>query len=91
MASKERNKKHNKKENGHSRNYIKANLVCAFCTGGKTPNYKDWETLSHFLSDRGKILGRGRSGVCAKHQRRLTQAIKRARHLALLPFVISPQ
>ncbi len=43
--------------------------------------------MRRFVSDRGKIVSRGRSGVCAKHQRRLAQAIKRARHLGLIPFI----
>lgn len=60
---------------------------CLFCTQGKNPDYKDIEILQKFLSERGKILSRSRSWVCAKHQRRLTLAVKRARYLALLPFV----
>lgn len=45
--------------------------------------------LQKFTSDRGKLYGRIRTGICAKHQRRLTSAVKHARHLALLPFVAS--
>lgn len=60
---------------------------CYFCKEQKEPNYKDLEVLRRFLTDRGKILPRTRSGICAKHQRRLTLVIKHARHLALLPFV----
>lgn len=59
---------------------------CQFCKEGKQPGYEDVVTLSRYLSDRGRILGRERTGVCAKHQRRLAQEIKRSRHLALLPF-----
>jgi len=51
------------------------------------PDYKEFEVLKKFVTDRGKIMSRGRSGVCAKHQRRLSKEIKRARHLALLVFV----
>ena len=47
----------------------------------------EFEILRKFISDRGKISSRSRTGVCAKHQRSMTKAIKRARHLALLPFV----
>ena len=61
---------------------------CPFCKAKKTPDYKDVETLRNYVSERGKILGRTRGGACAKHQRRLTTAIKRARFLALLPFVV---
>jgi len=59
---------------------------CYYCENKKLPDYKEWETLRKFMSDRGKIQAADRTGVCAKHQRRLTKAIKRARHLALLPF-----
>lgn len=59
---------------------------CYFCKEEKTPSFTDSETLRRFLSDRGKIIGQARSGLCAKHQRRLTAGIKHARHLALLPF-----
>jgi len=61
---------------------------CYFCTEGKNPWYNDTQTLSRYITERGKIIGRARSGVCAKHQRRLSKAIKYARHLALLPFVV---
>ncbi|MCS6842498.1 MAG: 30S ribosomal protein S18 [Roseiflexaceae bacterium] len=50
-------------------------------------DYKDVKRLQRCLSERGKILPRRRTGVCARHQRSLTVAIKRARHMALLPFV----
>lgn len=65
----------------------KANkLVCFFCERKILPDYKDYKTLRNFLTDRAKIVGKERSGVCSKHQRYLTREIKRARHLALLPF-----
>lgn len=61
---------------------------CAFCAERiKEIDYKDVETLKKYISFQGRILPRKRTGVCAKHQRRLAKAIKRARHLALLPFV----
>jgi small subunit ribosomal protein S18 len=50
-------------------------------------DYKNVEQLRGFLSDRAKILARRQTGTCAKHQRALTRAIKRAREMALLPFV----
>lgn len=62
---------------------------CVFCVGKKIPSYRDWAELERFLTDRRKILGRSRTGVCARHQRTLTREIKRARHLALLPFTAS--
>ena len=66
---------------------IRGRLKCYFCQNKKIPDYKEFDILRKFVTDRGKILSRGRSGVCAKHQRLLARSIKRARHLALLPFV----
>ncbi|NLD71973.1 MAG: 30S ribosomal protein S18 [Chloroflexi bacterium] len=61
--------------------------VCTFCAEQiDTIDYKDISTLSRYVNERGRILPRRRTGTCAKHQRRLSQAIKRARHLALMPF-----
>ena len=61
--------------------------VCAFCGANKEPvNYKDVATLSKYISERGKILPRRVTGNCAKHQRDITVAVKRARHIALLPY-----
>ncbi len=60
---------------------------CYFCSEEIAQvDYKDAETLIRFLSDRGKIKPRRQTGTCARHQRQLARAIKRARHLALLPF-----
>ena len=59
---------------------------CIFCKTGTEPDYRNYEDLQKFLSDRAKIIGKRRSGICSKHQRMLATAIKRARHLALLPF-----
>jgi small subunit ribosomal protein S18 len=53
-------------------------------------DYKQADLLRGFLTDRGKIRPRRQTGTCAKHQRQLAVAIKRARHLALLPFVVEP-
>lgn len=60
---------------------------CPFDKNGTAPDYKDIETLQKYVSDRAKILGKDRTGICAKHQRMLSTAIKRARHLGLLPYV----
>lgn len=62
---------------------------CSFCKQGLEPNYKDYNNLEKFISDRAKIVGKARSGVCSKHQRALGGEIKRARHLGLLPFTPS--
>ena len=62
--------------------------VCQFCVDKvKAIDYKQADQLRRFLSERGKIRPRRQTGTCARHQRHLTIALKRARHLALLPFV----
>jgi small subunit ribosomal protein S18 len=61
--------------------------VCKFCTQKLKVNYKEPDTLRRFITERGKILPRRITGTCAKHQRALAAEIKRARVLALLPFV----
>ncbi len=61
---------------------------CPFTAAGvREIDYKDTETLIQFITERGKILPRRITGVSAYHQKKLTSAIKRARHVALLPFV----
>ena len=61
--------------------------VCSFCVDKvETIDYKDVTRLRKFISDRSKILPRRVTGTCAAHQRELTTAIKRARHVALLPY-----
>jgi small subunit ribosomal protein S18 len=68
--------------------YIPKRRVCSFCRDKiEEIDYKDPVLLRPYISDRGKIAPRRKSGACAKHQRRLAIAIKRARHLALLPYV----
>jgi small subunit ribosomal protein S18 len=67
--------------------YTSRRKVCFFCVEKVTTiDYKDVDALRRYLSDRGKIEPRRKTGTCAKHQRRLTIALKRARHLALLPY-----
>lgn len=62
---------------------------CYFCRmNAKTVDYKDTETLRRYLSSFGKIVSRKRSGVCQWHQRKLANAIKRARFMALLPYLV---
>ena len=60
--------------------------VCKFCTQKARIDYKDSDTLKRYTTERGKILPKRMSGNCARHQRELTIAVKRARHIALLPF-----
>jgi len=61
--------------------------ICKFCIQKLKIDYKDADTLRRFITERGKILPRRITGTCAKHQRSLAVAIKRARIIALLPFV----
>lgn len=63
--------------------------VCSFCVDKvEAIDYKDVAKLRRYMSERGKILPRRMSGNCAKHQRQLSEAIKRARAIALLPFTV---
>ena len=61
--------------------------VCVFCGKDNVIDYKDTAKLKKYVSETGKILPRRITGTCAKHQRALTVAIKRARHVALMPYV----
>ncbi|WP_028317999.1 30S ribosomal protein S18 [Desulfobulbus elongatus] len=66
--------------------------VCRFCTDKEIViDYKDAKTLKNFVTERGKIVPRRIYGTCAKHQRQLTEAVKRARQLALLPYMGNTQ
>ena len=66
----------------------KREKVCSFCVDKvEMIDYKDTGKLRRYTSERGKILPRRTTGTCAAHQRQLTIAIKRARHIALLPYV----
>lgn len=62
--------------------------VCYFCKSHTEPRYWDSAVLKRYLNDRGRIVPRQRAGTCAKHQRRVSQGIKHARHLAILPFTV---
>ena len=62
--------------------------VCVFCGKDNTIDYKDTAKLKKCVSERGKILPRRITGTCAKHQRALTVAVKRARHVALMPYTV---
>ncbi|WKZ31359.1 MAG: 30S ribosomal protein S18 [Candidatus Dojkabacteria bacterium] len=70
------------------RKRVNLNLKCPLCEGGVGHvSYKDVYQLKKFTSVRGKIISTEKSGVCHKHQKELAQAIKRARYMALLPYV----
>lgn len=72
------------------RNVRRRRKVCAFCADKefKGIDYKDVNKLKRYVSERGKILPRRITGNCAKHQRALTVAVKRARHIALMPYTV---
>ena len=72
-----------KRRGGHSRK-----KVCVFCGKEDAIDYKDVNKLKRYVSERGKILPRRITGNCAKHQRALTVAVKRARHIALMPYTV---
>lgn len=67
----------------HAKNKKK---VCAFCEDKKAIDYKDVNRLRKYVTEKGKIIPSRQTGTCARHQRELTVAIKRARNIALLPF-----
>lgn len=73
----------------HIKRRMKRRKVCFFCAE-KTNilDYKDTNYYRRFITDRGKIVPKRNSGVCAKHQRKVAQAIKRARHVGLIPFCV---
>ncbi len=71
---------------GRKNNIPRRTKVCVFCGKDNVIEYKDTNKLRKYVSEMGKILPRRITGTCAKHQRELTTAIKRARHLALLPY-----
>jgi len=75
-------------DNGRKKRVFHRRKVCRFCADSSLViNYKDPKSLKYFITERGKILPRRISGTCAKHQRTLNRAIKRARTIALLPYV----
>jgi small subunit ribosomal protein S18 len=72
---------------GGPRRFYSQPRVCQFCTDRSAKiDYKQVETLRRYVTESGKIRPRRQSGACAKHQREIARAIKRARHLAMLPF-----
>jgi small subunit ribosomal protein S18 len=82
----QKKQRYNPEYSGDSRSRKKKR--CPFTAAGiKEIDYKDIDTLTKFITERGKILPRRITGVSAYHQKKLTAAIKRARHVALLPFV----
>jgi small subunit ribosomal protein S18 len=87
MAAPSRSNKRDQKTR-RKRRVFHRRKVCRFCADTSLEiNYKDPKSLRYFITERGKIIPRRLSGCCAKHQRTLTHAIKRARTIALLPYV----
>jgi small subunit ribosomal protein S18 len=83
----ERSGRPDRPQGGGGRGRFQRRRVCAFCVDKiERIDYKDIDMLRRFVSDQGQIDSRRRTGTCARHQRRLTLAIKRARFLALLPY-----
>jgi len=81
-------KEHREQKSGGMRMMRKKKKVCAFCAEKLNDiDYKDVTRIKKFLSERSKILPRRITGNCAKHQRFLTTAVKRARHIALIPYI----
>jgi small subunit ribosomal protein S18 len=75
------------REGGGGRKFFRRKKVCKFCVEKiDSVNYKDVRLLSQFVAESGKIVPRRLTGVCTPHQRRLSEAIKQARNIALLPF-----
>ena len=77
-------------KNGSRKRGFARRKVCRFCADKNVSiDYKDPQTLKYFITDRGKIIPRRISGNCAKHQRKVSVAVKRARMIALLPFTVT--
>ena len=72
---------------GPRRRFVRRPHVCQFCTEQvKTIDHKQTELIKRYVTEQGRIRGRRDTGACARHQRMLARAVKRARHLALVPF-----
>ncbi len=92
MADKKGNKRYNRNNNNDDDSMPRQRRikkkVCMFCADKNLViDYKEADKLKKFVSEKGKILPRRVTGLCAKHQREMTTAIKRARHIALLPYI----
>ncbi|NLJ89658.1 MAG: 30S ribosomal protein S18 [Clostridiales bacterium] len=76
--------------NNRGRRPRRRRKICVFCADKNYTgiDYKDVNKLKRYVSERGKILPRRVSGTCAKHQRAVTVAVKRARHIALMPYTV---
>jgi small subunit ribosomal protein S18 len=85
----QRSQRYSRGGRNYRRSYRSRRKVCAFCVENvKTIDWKDVDRLRRFVNDGGGMRSRRKTGTCAKHQRRLAVAIKRARHMALLSYTI---
>ncbi len=72
----------------HSKKPIKVNKKCFFCESEVVPHYTETTVLGKYLSERGKLVARSKTGLCGSHQRKVEVSVKKARFMALLPFVV---
>ena len=88
MAEKKQNRKNNRNDDDYNLRFRKMRKkVCPLCADKDFElDYKNADQLRKFVNDKGKILPRRATGACAKHQRDITLAVKRARHIAVLPY-----
>ncbi len=92
MAEKKQNARNNRRRNGSDDDFNPRfrkvrKKVCVMCANKDfVLDYKNADQLNKFINEKGKILPRRATGACAKHQRDITQAVKRARHIAILPY-----
>ncbi len=92
MAEKKQNARNNRRRNGSDDDFNPRfrkvrKKVCVMCANKDfVLDYKNADQLKKFINEKGKILPRRATGACAKHQRDITQAVKRARHIAVLPY-----
>jgi small subunit ribosomal protein S18 len=84
-------KNNSKTRSGRKARRQETKTDCYFCKDGKAPSLFEESVLLRFVTERGKIQPRSRSGLCSKHQRKLTREVKKARYLAILPYVVRPE
>lgn len=75
-------------ESPRDRRYFARKKICRFCTEPIEMDYKNTDLMARFITDRKKIVPRRNSGLCARHQRQLATALKRARFMAFLPYTV---
>lgn len=87
MADKRQNRRNNGDEDYNPKFRKMRKKVCSMCANKELVlDFKNYDQMKKFVNEKGKILPRRATGACAKHQREITQAVKRARHIAILPY-----